>query len=96
MSEKELIVALLKHPAGYSADLFSMLEIRSATSDGLMQGDIVYCVGNSCDDIVPKAERWEEVFDTPEEAAEFFIEKRHELELGLDIEAELMSELDLD
>lgn len=82
--EIDLIKRLISHPAGFDLGLFTLLTIRSH-SDGFEVA-------------------WGEVFEMNagigpykdfvdlQEAVEFFVDKRQELQLGLDIEAKLMKE----
>ena len=82
--EIKMVYQLIGHPAGFILDLFGeMLFIRSTYYE--------FEIG------------WEEVLDglvlknyklfwDLQDAATFFVEKRHEMQLGIDFEAELMRE----
>lgn len=76
MTEKELLVELVTHPAGYEVDLFVKLSLRPL-EDGRFAVDYLDDDG---------IRRWEEVFEDPGEAAEFLIKTRNEMQLGFDHE----------
>lgn len=80
MTEIELITAVITHPAGYDVDLFATFCVRPV-EDGS------YCVSYEG---VNLKDSWEKCFTDPVEAAKYFVAKRHELQLGIDIELELM------
>lgn len=89
MSEVDLIAAVLEHPAGFDLNMFATLGVRSA-----FEGDkVVYLVYKertwSETDATTFNRGWEEMFATAREAAERFVQKRHEMQLGIDIEAAL-------
>ncbi len=80
------IFNLITHPAGFIVDLFGgMLYIRPHC-DGYEVGWKTFENGMECD--------WHKQFvhDEAQEAVMFFISKRHELQLGVDFESELMKE----
>jgi len=87
--EIELIKQIIEHPAGFDLGLFVALKIRPH-SDGY---EVAW--GKAAD---PKSLEDEynkdfyRDFKTSLEAATFFVNKRYELELGIDIEAQLMKE----
>lgn len=80
--EIKLIIMFLSHPGGFDIDMAGILGLRPI------------------DECCPP-QRWEvnweeginnnlyKEFDDLSSAVEFFVEKRHELELGLDFEHEL-------
>lgn len=89
MSEADLITAVLEHPAGFDLNMFATLGVRSA-----FEGDkVVYLVYKEGQYVPPDYKTldrgWEEDFPTAREAAERFVQKRHEMQLGIDIEAAL-------
>ena len=75
--EIELIKKVIGHPAAFDIGLFTLLTIRS------------HCDGYEV--AWDEGEEWKDFTDL-QEAVEFFVDKRYELELGLDIEAKLMKE----
>ena len=76
--EVDLIIRVICHPAGFDIGLFGgLISIRSHC-DGY---EVAWDEGKEYKDFV-----------TLQAAAEFFVDKRYELQLGLDIEAELMKE----
>ena len=85
--EIELVYQVITHPAGYILDLFgNMLYIRSYFTEVGTEYEVV----------------WEEILDggtvvdsfkqflDAKEAATFFVEKRCDMQLGIDIEHSLM------
>ncbi len=78
MTERDMMVALLKHPAGYDIDLFAMYCVRP-TEDGK------FCVTYEPTGL-PDPRNWEKCFDRPDEAVDYFLAKRQELQLGIDFE----------
>ena len=79
--EIKLLYQVITHPAAFIIDLFGgMLYLRSTCDD--------YEVG--CD--AEKGYEWHRSFSDALEAVTFFVEKRHERELGIDFESELMKE----
>ena len=85
--EIELVYQVITHPAGYILDLFgNMLYIRSYFTEIHTEYEVV----------------WEEILDggtvvdsfkqflDAREAAIFFVEKRCDMQLGIDIEHSLM------
>ncbi len=76
MSEFDIILATITHPAAYAIDLFAMLDIcrmedgRYAVTEEWQNG------------------QW--LFDDPRLAVEFFLKKRAELQLGFDYEIGLL------
>lgn len=87
--EIELIKKVLSHPAGFDLGLFVTLKIRSH-SDGYEVAWEKAADPKSLEDEYNKD--YYRDFTDLQEAVEFFIDKRYELELGLDIEAKLMKE----
>jgi hypothetical protein len=82
--EIKLLYDVIMHPAGFIIDLFgNMLYIRS-TNDDYEVGWETLEDGQVCD--------WHKSFQDPLEAVTFFVEKRHERQLGVDFEIELMKE----
>lgn len=87
--EIELIKKVIGHPAGFNLGLFVALKIRSH-SDGY---EVAW--GKAADPKTLEDEYNKDYyrdFTNLQEAVEFFVDKRYELELGLDIEAKLMKE----
>lgn len=85
--EIDLIKRVLEHPAGFDLGLFVTLKIRSH-SDGY---EVAW--DKAADPKILEDEYNKDYykdFTNLQEAVEFFVDKRRELELGLDIEAELM------
>ena len=82
MTEKQMIVAIITHPAGYDVDLFSMFCVRP-TEDGK------FCVTYQPTGL-PDPRNWEKCFDRPDEAVDYFLKMRQQLQLGIDIETKLM------
>ncbi len=80
--EIELIKKVLSHPAGISLDIFGLISIRSH-SDGY---EVAWGKHYEMD---TNTGPYKDFIDL-HEAVEFFVNKRYELELGLDIELELM------
>lgn len=83
--EVALVVAVLKHPAGYNLDFAAHLGIRS-TDQGTIEVEWTeYEVGDS-----GKSQEMVKSFPESdlEEAAKFYVEMRHELQYGLDYESE--------
>ncbi len=84
--EIDLIKKLISHPAGFNLGLFASIAIRSHSDgfevawDGAADGTDEY-----------NKDYYKDFVDL-QEAVEFFVDKRQELQLGLDIEAELMKE----
>jgi hypothetical protein len=85
--EIELVYQVITHPAGYILDLFgNMLYIRSyfvetgteweVTWEDIQEGSVV-------------VDSFKQFLDA-REAATFFVEKRYEMQLGIDIESSLM------
>lgn len=77
---------ILNHPAGYDVGLFAMLSIRSHCDGYEVAWD------KAADGSDPYNKEFYKDFSDLDEAVEFFVNKRYEMELGLDIEAELMKE----
>jgi len=82
--EIDLIKRLISHPAGFDLGLFTLLTIRSH-SDG-------YEVAWGKEFEISSGTSPYKDFNDLQEAVEFFVDKRQELQLGLDIEAKLMKE----
>ncbi len=82
--EISLVIAVLKHPAGFDLDLFGgMLTVRS-TDQNTFEVDW-YQDWEEFDETPGK--RYES-FSTIEEAARYFVEKRYQYRLGVDFEQE--------
>ena len=75
--ERDLIIALLRLGTGFDIDLFATLSIGQG-EDG------TFTVEYDPDGDWITQEEWQ--FDDVEKAVDFFIAKRHELELGYDHE----------
>ena len=75
--EHQLLVQVLRHPAGYDVDLFGVLMVRSIEGGWAVTFD-------------PPVEMseppWEEVCGDPEAAVTLFLAARHRLRLGSDHE----------
>lgn len=84
--EIKLIKEVLKHPAGFNIGLFAALSIRSH-SDGF---EVAW--DKAADGTDEYNKDYYKDFISLQEAVEFFVDKRREMQLGLDIEAELMKE----
>ena len=84
--EIALIKNIITHPAGFNLGLHMLLTIRSH-SDGF---EVAWGKAAKCIDEYDK--NYYKDFTDAQEAAEFFVNKRHELELGIDIEYKLMKE----
>lgn len=86
MNEEELIIAVLKHSAGFNLDLFGGLLCVRSTDQNIfeVEWDI-----RLLDGFQDKESRIDYLsFFTAEEAAKCFVEKRHEFRLGIDFEYE--------
>lgn len=82
--EIALVIAVLKHPAGFDLDLFGgMLFVRSTDQNTF---EVEWDQDWEEFDEVP-GKRYES-FSTAEEAAKFFVEKRHKFRMGIDFEWE--------
>jgi len=81
--EIELIKSVIEHPAGFAINLFGGLIAIRPHSDGF-EVSWMDDFGRVQDDGPYQN------FDNAVEAATFFVNKRYELELGIDIEAQLM------
>ena len=88
--EISLIKKILSHPAGFDLGLFVALKIRSH-SDGYEVAWDKAADPKSLEDEYNKD--YYKDFTDLQQAVEFFVDKRYELELGLDIEAELMKDM---
>lgn len=84
--EIELLKKVLEHPAGFNIGLFAALSIRSH-SDGF---EVAW--DKAADGTDEYNKDYYKDFSSLQEAVEFFVDKRREMQLGLDIEAELMKE----
>ena len=81
MTEEELVVAVITHKAGFDLDLFGGMLCARGTEQG------VFCVSWNTDAASAGGPSdQEEEFKDPVEAATFFVQKRHELKLGMDYE----------
>ena len=82
--EIQIVLQVINHPAGFDLDLFGhMLNIGSTNSNWEVTWEELL------DDQI--VETYKEFFSV-EEAARFFVEKRHDLQLGIDFEEALMKE----
>lgn len=82
--EIDKVTLLLQHPCGYGVDQSGVLWVRRYEHP---MWAVEWEVDNYLD---PKKTRIEvKEFDTPYAAATFFVNKRHEMELGLDYEKEI-------
>lgn len=79
MTEVELVLAVLTHRAGFDISIFGGMLVARSTEDGR------FCVGS---DFVFPDIVGEQVFTDPLSAAEFFVQKRHELKIGVDYEVQ--------
>jgi hypothetical protein len=91
MSEEDLILALITHPAGYIVDLFAMLSVRGA-DEGLTSYEVEWdhgygVLGHVPENAASAGPTWAN-FKDPRDAVAFFLKKREEFGLGLDLEAE--------
>lgn len=87
--EIDLIKKVLEHPAGFDLGLFVALKIRSH-SDGY---EVAWGKAADPQTLADEYDKnYYKDFTDLQEAVEFFVDKRRELQLGLDIEAELMKE----
>lgn len=83
-----LIIAVLKHPARFNLDLFGgMLTVRSTDQNTF---EVEWDQDWEEFDETP-GKRYES-FSTAEEAARYFVEKRHQYRLGVDFETEDIKE----
>lgn len=82
--EIDLIKKIINYPAGFDLSLFCLISIRSH-SDGYE----VAWTDDHHDDVSDFKSPSKDFLDL-QEAVEFFVDKRYELQLGLDIEAKLM------
>lgn len=94
MGEAQLIAALLECSAGYDVGVLGTLGVRSAwvAAEDSDEDVLAYLVYTESRFLPPDFEIFErgreEEFPTALEAAERFLQKRRELRLGRDIEAE--------
>jgi hypothetical protein len=89
--EIDLIITVIGHPAGFDVDLFGgMICIRSHCDGYEVAWEEAQAVGGIFGKRLKKLYK---DFTDLKEAAAFFVDKRYELELGLDIEAELFKQL---
>lgn len=77
LAEISLIVEVITHPSGFGIDLFGNLLYIHRNDNGK------YAVGR---DPLLQNGVWEEEFNKPEDAAKFFVEKRHEMKIGYEYE----------
>ena len=87
--EVELVFMAITHPAGFDFDIGGTLCIRRYEYPIWAVEEEVTFGGN-----VGKYNIKE--FDDPRKAAEYFVERRHALQLGLDFEEELWKEINND
>jgi hypothetical protein len=85
--EIELVYQVITHPAGYILDLFgNMLYIRSYFVATGMEYEVVW---EEIMDGATVVDSFKQFLDA-REAATFFVEKRYDMQLGIDIEHSLM------
>lgn len=80
--EVQALVTFLSHPAGFNVDWGGLLTIRPISEDS-PPTDWAVNWHETSDDIVYECEK---CFCTLQEAAQYFVEKRRYLVLGLDFE----------
>ena len=84
--EIKLVHQALTHPAGFILDLFGgMLYVRST----MFEYEVGWEEYNEAND---SGKEFQKLFVDSLEAATFFVDKRHQNQLGVDFEAELMKE----
>jgi len=84
--EIRIIVALIKHPAGYGVDLFGGLMCIRPTDQNTFVVEWDIRLLNDSRDEESKIDYLS--FSTVEEAARYFVEKRYQYRLGVDFETE--------
>jgi len=77
MTEKELLVQLLQHPAGFTIDLLGLVEVRRL-EDGL------FAVAFS----EPEGQFHETLYDEADQAVDLFLHYRETKGVGFDKEAQ--------
>jgi hypothetical protein len=89
--EAQHITALLKHPAGFDLGCGGMLCLRPVSEDTPpSKWEVDWNEWSEFDKDPPAACPYfhHQDFDNLEDAVKFFVEKRHEMSLGLDLERE--------
>lgn len=86
--EVERLIAFLSHPCGFEVGVYALLEIRPIDEDSPPQHWEVDWT--STEDGV--SYEYHKQFTNLQEAAQFFVEKRHYMCLGADFEATMMKE----
>jgi len=82
--EIKMVQTIIDHPAGFIVDLFGkMLYIRTTESNWEVTWEMLL------DEQIVDSYK---AFTSSEEAVRFFVEKRHELQLGIDFEIALWKE----
>ena len=82
--EVQSLMQFLSHPAGFDVDLAGLLCIRPVDENSPPTSWEVDFDYNAW-----KIEEGCKVFDSLEDAARFFVQKRFEMQLGLDFEVEM-------
>lgn len=89
-NEIALIIALIKHPAGYDVDLFGgLMSVRPTDQLTFEVEWNIRCIGGN-ENLDSKIDYLS--FTSAEEAARCFVEKRHEFKLGVDYESRIFEE----
>lgn len=84
--EIELVYQIIIHPAAFDLDIAGILCVRRYEHpQWAVEWESYYNPHSE-----PKSETEVREFDDPKEAAKFFVEKRHELEIGLDFDQKAM------
>ena len=73
--ERQILIDLISHPAGYGVQMTGYIEIRV-----LEDGDIAVCEYFENDDYEEK------IYEDIEKAVDSFLETRHRRKMGLDYE----------
>lgn len=101
MDERDLIKALILHPARYDLDLAGVLQLRT-TYDETIEMHVEYHVGEVPPEDADHVEKnwqgqghivtysWD--IKQVDEAVDFFLKTRREREIGIDIEKRLWNE----
>jgi len=86
--EIEFILKVITHPVGYDLGLFGTMCVRPTDQGAwcVSWEDCVYETKPGFTTQFLRVTEKESCFPTPREAAEFFVKKRTEIELGLDFE----------
>jgi hypothetical protein len=83
LTEEDLLVRTITHPAGYIVDLFAMLSVRGSEDPDVWE------VEWENDFRIPAPHAAHAAFPTAREAVRFFLKQRNRLELGIDHEIRL-------